>query len=116
MRAIVRLLRKQAPAASGLDAVKHRAALEIGALDDTVEAMPGSRGWSGQTDLFRPERDRNRAGRLRRGGKLDRQALVDLQDGIAHAVADHLTAEQIGVTDEIGDEARAWPVVNIGRC
>src|SRR3954468_15307195 len=44
MRAIVRLLGEQAPAASRLDAVKHRAALEIGALDDTVEAMPGSRG------------------------------------------------------------------------
>jgi hypothetical protein len=40
VRAIVRLLREQAPAAGCLDAVKHRAALEIGALDDTVEAMP----------------------------------------------------------------------------
>src|SRR5438105_1706920 len=116
MRAIVRLLRKHAPAAGRLDAVKHRAALEIGALDDTVEAMPGSRGWSGQTDLFRPKRDRNRAGHLRRSGKLDRQALVDLQDGIAPAVSDHLATEQVGVADEIGDEARAWPVVNIGRC
>src|SRR5256885_3451310 len=116
MRAIVRLLRKHAPAASGLDAVKHRAALEIGALDDAVEATPGSRGWSGQTDLFRPKRDRNRAGRLRRGGKLDRTPIDDRQEGVPPAVADHFAAEQVGVTDEIGDEARAWPVVNIGRC
>src|SRR3954471_14555827 len=116
MRAIVRLLREHAPAAGRLDAVKHRAALEIGALDNTVEAMPGSRGWGGQADLFRPKRDRNRAGRLRLGGKLDRQALVHLQDGIASSVTDHLATEQVGVTDEIGDEACAWPVVNIGWC
>src|SRR6266702_6479070 len=116
MRAIVRLLREQASAASRLDPVKHRAALEIGALDDTVEAMPGQRGRGGQTDLFRPQRDRNRAACVGRSGKRDRQAVVDLQDGIAPAVADHLAAEQVGITDEIGDEARAWPVVNIGWC
>src|SRR5258707_1048034 len=40
MRAIVWLLREQAPAAGRLDAVKHRSALEIDALDDTVEATP----------------------------------------------------------------------------
>src|SRR6185369_11370640 len=116
MRAIVRLLREHAPAAGRLDAVKHRAALEIGALDDALEAMPGSRGRSSQADLFRPKRDRDRTGRLRWSGKLDRQALVDPQDGIASSIADHLAAKQVGVTDEIGDEARAWPVVNIGRC
>src|SRR6266849_3227386 len=116
MRAVVRLLREQASAASHLDTVKHRAALEIGALDDTVEAMPGMRGRDGQTDLFRPKRDRHRADCLRQSGKLDRQALIDLQDGLAPSVADHLAAEQVGVTNEIGDEARAWPVVNIGRC
>src|SRR6267378_3063476 len=116
MRAVVRLLREQAPAASGLDAVKHRAALEIGALDDTVEPMPHLNGRRGESDLFRPERDRQRADCLKPSGKLDRQGLIDLQNGFAPAIADHLAAEQVGVTDEIRDEARAWPVVNIGRC
>src|SRR6478752_4691123 len=60
MRAIVRLLREHAPAAGRLDAVEHRAALEIGALDDTVEAMPVQCGWGSQADLFRPKCDRNR--------------------------------------------------------
>src|SRR5437667_11741791 len=39
MQAVVRLLRQHAPAAGRLDAVKHRATLEIGALDDTLKAM-----------------------------------------------------------------------------
>src|SRR5229473_3471160 len=116
MRVVVRLLREQAPPASRLDAVKHRAPLEIGTLDDAVEAVPRQRRRRGQTDLFRPKRDRQRASFLRESVKLDRQALIDLQNGFASAVADHLSAEQVGVTDEIRDEARAWLVVNIGRC
>src|SRR5882757_9522473 len=114
VRAIVRLLRQQTPAAGRLDAVKHRAALEIDALDDAVEAVPDRCGRRGQADLFRPQRDRQRPGLLDWTGQLDRQLPIDPQDRPGAFVADHLAAEQVGVTDEIGDEARAWPVVNVG--